>query len=72
MFVIPESQDKDPDGVLYQTDNVQTYFNLILPTTCSPTPIQTGVTIYRNTTGSTTTDAICPNPGCSYTGSTCS
>jgi hypothetical protein len=81
MFVIPAAADTDPDGTLYKKDDVQSYFNLILPDECSPTAILTGVRIFRGnasttsgpTGGSatpTTTpglpDGICPNPGCSY------
>jgi hypothetical protein len=70
MFVIPAADDKDPDGTMYKKDDVKTYFDLILPDKCSPTAIKTGVKVFRN--GSSTDDAICPNPGCSYSGGKCS
>lgn len=69
MFVLPAGVDGDPDNTRYAIDNVQSYFNLILPDACSPAYIPTGVRIFRN--GASTPDGICPNPGCALTGGTC-
>ncbi len=69
MYVIPENDDKDPDNQLYKTDDVKTYFDLILPDSCSGQPIPTGLkTTHAN---GSTDDSICPNPGCSFIGGSC-
>jgi hypothetical protein len=74
MFVIPAGDDVDPTGGNYLKDDVNSYFNLILPTQCSNPPIPTGVNILRASELDNTTagpDAVCPNPGCSLVGGTC-
>ncbi len=70
----PENPDDDE---LYEEDDVKTFFDRILPygsptgtstpVTCSP-PIKTGITVGAST-GTPYPDAVCPNPGCHYTGS---
>jgi hypothetical protein len=77
MFVLPAASDTNPDGAPYLKDDVKTYFNLILPDACAAA-IPTGVKIRRgsgNTTNpgtATSDDMICPNPGCSLVGGSCS
>lgn len=51
-------------------DTVQTFSEMTAPTGTCSAPIPTGVMIVR-TDGSTTPEMICPNPGCSYSGSAC-
>ncbi|MGH9811266.1 MAG: hypothetical protein ACRD9W_29165, partial [Terriglobia bacterium] len=69
MFALAAADDTDPNGNPYKTDDVKTYFDLILPDKCSDKPIQTGVKITRG--GASSDDAVCPNPGCSLTGGNC-
>ncbi len=68
MFVLAAGDDNPPDGTPYLTDDVQSYFNLIMPGACAAA-IPTGVTIRRG--GGDVADMVCPNPGCSYNGATC-
>ena len=71
MFVLKNpDDDTDPDSTQYKVDDVKTYFDLILPGTCSSNAIPTGVKVYRGSS-SPVDDKICPNPGCSYDGNTC-
>jgi hypothetical protein len=51
-------------------DTVQTFSEMTAPTGACSAPIPTGVTIVQ-TNGTTTPEMICPNPGCSYSGTAC-
>jgi hypothetical protein len=51
-------------------DVVTTFSSMTAPTGACSAPIPTGVSIVQ-TDGSTTPEMICPNPGCSYSGSAC-
>jgi hypothetical protein len=71
-FVIPDGEDNPPDATPYTIDDVQSYFDLILPGACANAGayIPTGVTIRRGGAAGTP-DGVCPNPGCSLVGGTC-
>lgn len=74
-------QTENPnDTTAYNVDNLVTFLNFILPagtdatadwdTGCAP-PIMTGISVQRAGTGTAAyPDAVCPNPGCYYTGGT--
>lgn len=70
-FVMPASGDGNIDETPYETDNVQTHFNLILPDQgCEGEPIPTGIEVVRG--GQTFPDKVCPTPGCTFDGQSCS
>ncbi len=71
-FVLPTGLDNPPDAVPYTIDDVQSYFDLILPGACGRAgdPIPTGVIIRRGGAAGTP-DGVCPNPGCSLVGGRC-
>jgi hypothetical protein len=60
------------DATAYKVDNLVTFLDFILPkgvapaTTCKP-PIKTGIRVKRENM-TEYDDAVCPNPGCYYTG----
>tara|TARA_R110002095_G_scaffold215136_1_gene208616 strand:- start:3489 stop:4226 length:738 start_codon:yes stop_codon:yes gene_type:complete len=51
-------------------DTVQTFSEMTAPTGACSAAIPTGVMIVQ-TNGNTTPEMICPNPGCSYSGTAC-